>query len=79
MSTRERVTPAEARQALADLMARYVPCDACGNQQAGPLHRTSARLWQGRADRARRNGDVDPVSGLTLTEAERHLAVMAAA
>lgn len=54
----------------------YTQCPACDNPQAGPLHRGSTRLWQGRAERARENGGTDPVSGVTLAEAERHLAAI---
>jgi hypothetical protein len=73
--SRRQVTQAEVEAARAHLAAVVIPCPACDNPQAGPLHRTSARLWQGRADRARENG-TDPVSGVTLAEAERHLAAI---
>ena len=67
------VTHEEAQRARASFWARFIPCPACDRRQAGPLHRTSARLWQGRADRARRHEGTDPVSGVTLEDAERHL------
>jgi len=63
-----------AREGSAKLMAMFKPCPACGRQQAGPIHRTSVRLWQGRADRAADNDGTDPLSGVTSDEAERHLA-----
>ena len=74
MST--KVTHEEAERARASLMARFIPCPACEIQQAGPIHRTSAQLWQGRAERARRHEGTDPVSHVTLENADRHLAAI---
>jgi hypothetical protein len=78
--SRRRSTPEEAAQALARskayFAANWIQCPACGSKQAGPLHRTSIRLWQGRAERARHNGGTDPVSHVTLEDAERHLAAI---
>jgi hypothetical protein len=71
--SRRPVSRAEAAAARAYLAAAYVPCHSCGNQQAGPLHRTSEHLWRDRAERARANDGTDPVSGVSLAEAERHL------
>jgi hypothetical protein len=45
---------------------------------AGPIHRTSVRLWSGRAENARLNGGTDPVSGVTLESADARLAAIAA-
>jgi hypothetical protein len=52
----------------------FPPCPYCGVQQAGPIHRKSEDLWRGRAGRARENEGIDPVSGVTLEDAECHLA-----
>lgn len=76
---RHKVTPEEAEEARTRLMASYTPCEACGIQQAGPIHRTSARLWTGRAERARPGDGIDPLSGTSLDAAERHLAVIRSA
>jgi hypothetical protein len=54
----------------------YGPCPGCELRRAGSLHRGSARLWQGRAGRARENDGTDPVSDVTLDDAERHLAAI---
>jgi hypothetical protein len=76
-------TPEERRAALARWKAyeaaHYIPCPACDNQAAGPLHRTSVRLWRGRAERAQGNDGADPLSGVTLEDAERHLAAITVA
>ncbi len=62
--------------AMGDLMARFRPCPACDSEQAGPIHRTSTRLWRERAERARR---AIAVAERELAEAEGHLAAIAAA
>jgi hypothetical protein len=73
-------TPAQQQAARdrfgAYIAATYKPCPACDRQQAGPVHRTNVKLWTIRADRARRHDGVDPVSGVTLADAEWHLAVI---
>lgn len=68
-----------AARARAWIAANWIPCPACSDQQAGPIHRTSARLWQGRADRARSHEGTDPLSGVTLDDATRHLAAIGGA
>lgn len=71
--SRHPISSAAAERARAYLAAAFVPCHSCDSQQAGPLHRTSEHLWRERAERARADDGTDPVSGVSLAEAERHL------
>lgn len=72
-----RKTPAESQAAFARFIAAYYkPCPGCDDQRAGPLHRTSRKLWEGRADRARRHDGTDPFSGVSLADCECHLAAI---
>lgn len=62
------------------VMARrmgFVDCPACG-ELTGGVHRKGVRLWEGRRDRALANDGTDPVSGVSLGDAQRHLAYLAA-
>jgi len=78
---------AESRQETHDTVMRlrekqpgalplFKPCAACGGLQAGPAHRKSLLLWTRRGERASANGGTDPVSGVTLDDAQRHLAAI---
>jgi hypothetical protein len=51
----------------------FEPCHSCDDQDAGPVHRGSILLWQGRLRRAEANGGTDPESGVTADEARAHL------